>query len=164
MSRGFLFYFHRVIFTRFRALGGYFRLALGGGSGDENEDAPSSTETVGGLCGVETEPKPRGWSPEQGSVWGTSSGKERPAEGFEGGARQQRYGENAAWMTEEEEEETVTVGETTDEIYCSYDSTWETEEDGRDKAASRPLTSFKSVSEPSLSNTRPVALRMSCVR
>lgn len=152
VSRGFFFFVHRVIFTHFRALVGYVRFALDGGSRDENEDAPS-TETGEGLQGVDTEPRPRGWSPEQGAAWGTSSGKERPTRG----AREERSGENSAWMTEEEEEEEA-VDETADEFYCSYDSTWETEEGGREKAASRPLTSFSSVSEPSRSRTMPVAL------
>lgn len=160
VSRGFFFFFHRVFFTHFRALVGYFRLALGGGSRDANEGEPS-TETVGGLQGVDTEPRPRGWSPEQGSVWG----RDRPTEGHGGcgGGRQQRSGENSPRRTdEEEEEEEKALDETTDEFYCSYDSTWETE-GGRDKAASRPLTSFRSVSEPAPSNSRPVALRMACL-
>lgn len=147
MSRRFFVFFYRFIFTNFRSLAGYLRLALGGASMDENDEEPSA-EAGGGVEGSDTEPRPRGWSPEQGAI--TAEGC--PAEGF---GSQQRS--DSAWMTEEEEveEEEESVNETTDKFYCSYDSTWENEEGEREKktASRRPLTFFNSVSEPSTAQT-----------
>ncbi|XP_075904049.1 opioid growth factor receptor-like isoform X1 [Nelusetta ayraudi] len=118
--RGF-FFVHRVFSPRFRSLVDYVRLEVGGGS----RDAPS-TETAGGLQGVDTE---REWSPEQGS-------EKKPPPG----------GHSARVTDEEGEAEAVDDDrlKTTDEFYCSYDSTWETEEGAHDERASRPLTSFRS--------------------
>lgn len=131
----------RFAFAKLCSLAGYVRLALGWHR-EERDDGRPDTDSDRrrgapdrvngeGVRGENSEPAGRLPSP----------GGERRAEGLR---KEERVGESA-WSTEDEEE---VREEITDEFYCGYDSTWETEEDTRLTVASQPSSS-RSVSKPS---------------
>lgn len=138
----------RFAFAKLCSLAGYVRLALGWRS-EERDDGRPDTDSDGrhGVPDRVNVEMVRGEiSQPAGRL--PSPGGQRPAEGL---GKEQRVGKSE-WSTEEEEdedeeEEEVRV-EITDEFYCGYDSTWETEEDTRLTGASR-ASSFRSVSKPS---------------
>lgn len=134
----------RFAFTKLCSLVGYVRLALRWRSEERDDGRPEadSDGRHGAPDGVSAE-RVRGWNSEPAGRLPSPAG-ERPAEGL---GKEERI-EESEWSTYEDEDEEEVRVKVTDEFYCGYDSTWETEEDTRLTGASRP-PSFRSVSKPS---------------
>lgn len=132
----------RFAFAKLCSLVGYVRLALGWRSEERDDGRPEadSDGRHGAPDGVSAE-RVRGWNSKPASRL-PSPGEERSAEGL---GKEEPVGESE-WSTYEDEDEEEVRVEVTDEFYCGYDSTWETEEDTRLTGASR---SPRSVSKPS---------------